>query len=96
MISVFNTLHFKCIRDVHVEMADMSLNLTGRIVPGVFQSPLDESHQHSNVLTFHLTFNFLKIYVFYCFFFFHLDSPDTKPCNSFASSCYRNGAMKLD
>lgn len=50
MISVFNTLHFKCIRDVHVEMADMSLNLTGRIVPGVFQSPLDESHQHSNVL----------------------------------------------
>ena len=50
MISVFNTWHFKCIRDVHVEMADMSLNLTGRIVPGVFQSPLDESHQHSNVL----------------------------------------------
>ena len=50
MISVFNTLHFKCIRAVHVETADKSLNLTGRIAPGVFQSPLDESHQHSNVL----------------------------------------------
>ena len=50
MISVFNTLHFKCIRAVHVETADKRLNLTGRIAPGVFQSPLDESHQHSNVL----------------------------------------------
>lgn len=29
-------------------------------------------------------------------FFFHLDSPVNKPCNSFAFSCYRNGAMNLD
>ena len=53
MISIFNTLHFKGIRDIHVEIADMSLNLTGRVAPGAFQSPLDESHQHSNIHFLH-------------------------------------------
>lgn len=56
MISVFNTLYFKCIRDIQVEIADRSLNLTGRTAPvllnWVFQFPLDESHQDSNMLQF--------------------------------------------
>ena len=54
MISVFNTLHFKCIRDIQVEIADMSLNLTGHSAPvlWIFQFPLDESHQDSNMLQF--------------------------------------------
>lgn len=48
MISVFNKLHFKCIRDIHVEIGDVSLNLEGYIAPAswIFQSLLGDSHQH--------------------------------------------------